>query len=65
MLPEAHSHQFKEMLHITKLLPAGKIAKLKYYMMYHKADQQKTCHQDELELDEVFSSSLCVLDWWF
>ena len=46
--PNAHSHQFKEMLRIIKLLPASDVVKLTksfaaewYYMTYHKSDYDK------------------------
>jgi hypothetical protein len=43
--PRVHSHRFKEMLRIAKLLPTGDIQKPSdglalqwYYMSYHKKD---------------------------
>ena len=46
--PRLHAQQFKEMLRIAEILPAGNIPKPSdalalqwYYMLYHKSDRKK------------------------
>ena len=61
--PRAHSHRFKEMLRIAKLLSAGEIAKPTeslaaewYYMTYHKADRDKFVASGKKLADETIES---------
>ena len=62
-LPRMHSHCFKEMLHIAKLLPTGDIPKPSdeltlqwYYISYHKSNSKKFVLSGKTLNDETIES---------
>jgi hypothetical protein len=62
--PRVHSHCFKEMLCIAKLLPAGNIPKPSdklalqwYYMSYHKNDREKLVLSGKMLDDKTIEST--------